>query len=457
MDDEIIYDDIGFESGSYGDPTKLFDYDFSKLFDSFGGIDIPSITDTLGSLRTDVNLADLINKDTVGFGTEYGLNPSQSRDVSSGINFEKLSDVGEFNDLSAAGRVTAEEAVRSGNALLAGTIMTPQEAMDFGIDPNTLIPVASDVTSPAMAKLAENFGLSSSGLASGIVNPSTMALVNEANKLVTGSPEVSKTGVIYPNTGSTGAINTTGTNKVQEIIRNLVGNKNNAALLAALLGGLLGLTTAPKTSTTAKGYKPSGAAPLTATRQSLTPTGVPGAGGKRFMTDVTYAAEGGLMDIISGQPNQNVTFMAAGGMPTPEEYLAGTKGLRLGDNRNYDSLIRSGYSVSDALKILPQTEGKELASGGLSNLGSYSDGGRMLKGPGDGMSDSIPATIGGKRPARLADGEFVVSADVVSGLGNGSTDAGAEVLYNMMDKVRKARTGTKKQGKQINPKKFIPV
>ena len=81
----------------------------------------------------------------------------------------------------------------------------------------------------------------------------------------------------------------------------------------------------------------------------------------------------------------------------------------------------------------------------------------MLKGPGDGMSDSIPATIGGKRPARLADGEFVVSADVVSGLGNGSTDAGAEVLYNMMDKVRKARTGTKKQGKQINPKKFTPV
>ena len=81
----------------------------------------------------------------------------------------------------------------------------------------------------------------------------------------------------------------------------------------------------------------------------------------------------------------------------------------------------------------------------------------MLKGPGDGMSDNIPATIGGKQPARLADGEFVVPADVVSHLGNGSTDAGAKQLYAMMDKIRAARTGTKKQGKQINPRKYMPA
>jgi hypothetical protein len=96
-----------------------------------------------------------------------------------------------------------------------------------------------------------------------------------------------------------------------------------------------------------------------------------------------------------------------------------------------------------------------MASGGVTDLGSYSDGGRMLKGPGDGMSDNIPATIGGKQPARLADGEFVVPADVVSHLGNGSTDAGAKQLYSMMDKVRQARTGNKKQGKEINPKKYL--
>lgn len=98
-----------------------------------------------------------------------------------------------------------------------------------------------------------------------------------------------------------------------------------------------------------------------------------------------------------------------------------------------------------------------MASGGISDLGGYSDGGRLLKGPGDGMSDSIPARIGRRQPARLADGEFVVPADVVSHLGNGSTDAGAKKLYDMMDKVRRARTGNKKQGKEINPRKYMPA
>jgi hypothetical protein len=97
------------------------------------------------------------------------------------------------------------------------------------------------------------------------------------------------------------------------------------------------------------------------------------------------------------------------------------------------------------------------AGGGLSSLGSYSDGGRMLKGPGDGMSDNIPATIGGKQPARLADGEFVVPADVVSHLGNGSTDAGAKKLYSMMDKIRKARTGKKKQAPAVKSDRFMPA
>jgi hypothetical protein len=95
-------------------------------------------------------------------------------------------------------------------------------------------------------------------------------------------------------------------------------------------------------------------------------------------------------------------------------------------------------------------------TGGIATLGAYSDGGQLLKGPGDGMSDNIPAKIGDHQPARLADGEFVIPADVVSHLGNGSTDAGAKQLYAMMDRIRKARTGNKKQGKQINPSKFLP-
>jgi hypothetical protein len=94
--------------------------------------------------------------------------------------------------------------------------------------------------------------------------------------------------------------------------------------------------------------------------------------------------------------------------------------------------------------------GLSLAKGGFAK-GGYLDG------AGDGMSDSIPATIEGKQPARLADGEFVIPADVVSHLGNGSTKAGAKHLYKMLDKVRKARTGNKKQGKQINPSKYMPA
>jgi hypothetical protein len=91
-----------------------------------------------------------------------------------------------------------------------------------------------------------------------------------------------------------------------------------------------------------------------------------------------------------------------------------------------------------------------MAGGGMSgqfDLGGYSDGGRLLRGPGDGVSDSIPATIGNKRPARLADGEFVVPARIVSELGNGSTEAGARKLYAMMDRVQRARRGTVGKGR----------
>jgi hypothetical protein len=98
-----------------------------------------------------------------------------------------------------------------------------------------------------------------------------------------------------------------------------------------------------------------------------------------------------------------------------------------------------------------------LAGGGMSNLGGYSDGGRLLKGPGDGVSDSIPATIGGKQPARLATGEFVVPARIVSELGNGSTDAGAQRLYAMMDRVQKARRKTKNVAADTKARKHLPA
>lgn len=110
--------------------------------------------------------------------------------------------------------------------------------------------------------------------------------------------------------------------------------------------------------------------------------------------------------------------------------------------------------------VNPMTGQMKFGSGGIADLGGYSDGGRLLRGPGDGVSDSIPAMIGNKQPARLADGEFVVPARIVSELGNGSTDAGAKQLYAMMDRVQKGRRKTVGKGKvaaNTNAAKYLPA
>jgi hypothetical protein len=101
---------------------------------------------------------------------------------------------------------------------------------------------------------------------------------------------------------------------------------------------------------------------------------------------------------------------------------------------------------------------QEAAHGGLMGLarGGRAMPPRYLRGQTDGMADKIPSNIDGVQPAKLSHGEFVIPADVVSHLGNGNSDAGAKVLYKMMDRVRHARTGNKKQGRQINPEKFTP-
>jgi hypothetical protein len=110
------------------------------------------------------------------------------------------------------------------------------------------------------------------------------------------------------------------------------------------------------------------------------------------------------------------------------------------------AMAPSGGGTVDQMSGEPNMQGTRMATGGISdahyNLGGYSDGGRLLRGPGDGVSDDIPAMIGEKQPARLADGEFVVPARIVSELGNGSTEAGARKLYAMMDRVQSARKKT---------------
>jgi hypothetical protein len=150
------------------------------------------------------------------------------------------------------------------------------------------------------------------------------------------------------------------------------------------------------------------------------------------------AGLGALGAAIGAGPESN--------MPGEEKYDGPLSRFRY-DPDKYRRGMRSGG-------LMDTEPARRMAAGGL---GSYSDGGQMLKGPGDGMSDDIPASIGDEQPARLADGEFVVPADVVSGIGNGSTDAGAEALYAMLDRVRKARTGRTEQAPEIDAQRMMPA
>jgi hypothetical protein len=124
------------------------------------------------------------------------------------------------------------------------------------------------------------------------------------------------------------------------------------------------------------------------------------------------------------------------------------------------NMAPSGGGTVNMMSGEPNMQGTRMAMGGVTDLGGYSDGGRLLRGPGDGVSDSIPAQIGNKQPARLADGEFVVPARVVSELGNGSTEAGAKQLYKMLDRVQQARGKTTAKGKvakNTNAAKLLPA
>jgi hypothetical protein len=134
-----------------------------------------------------------------------------------------------------------------------------------------------------------------------------------------------------------------------------------------------------------------------------------------------------------------------------------TMSINLGNSRFNRNFGIDDTMQSRILNSLPSNNMQSrIMNYGISPIQAYEKGG-YLNGNGDGMSDSIPATIEGKQPARLADGEFVVPADVVSHLGNGSTKAGSKRLYAMLDKVRKARTGHTKQGKKIKPEKYMPA
>jgi hypothetical protein len=113
----------------------------------------------------------------------------------------------------------------------------------------------------------------------------------------------------------------------------------------------------------------------------------------------------------------------------------------------------AGILGMDEAEVQRQYDAAGFAAGGLASLKPK---GYYLGGATDGMADKIPAQIAGAQPAALSDGEFVIPADVVSHLGNGNSNAGAKQLYDMMERIRKARTGTPEQGKRVNPAQFVP-
>jgi len=178
------------------------------------------------------------------------------------------------------------------------------------------------------------------------------------------------------------------------------------------------------------------------------------------------AADGGIIALAAGGPVENMSNNAAIGANTMYPMANMTTSAFATPYQDpratnmMSAMAPSGGGTVDAMSGEPNMQGTRLAAGGLSDLGGYSDGGRLLRGPGDGVSDSIPAQIGQNQPARLADGEFVVPARIVSELGNGSTEAGAKQLYKMLDRVQNARGKTTSKGKvakNTNAAKYLPA
>ena len=187
--------------------------------------------------------------------------------------------------------------------------------------------------------------------------------------------------------------------------------------------------------------------------------------GTKFGTGSATAAVTGSMGMAALDEEQKyLDQQKAAGSIADTEYQEGIARIQAARKRAEEAVLANPYQFAMGGQVDDELGGDYSAMGmdqgnlqkGLFGRG-YAEGGtpRFLSGGGDGMSDSIHATINGKQPARLADGEFVIPADVVSGIGNGSSKAGAKRLYGMMDRVRKERTGTTKQAKAINSAKLM--
>lgn len=187
------------------------------------------------------------------------------------------------------------------------------------------------------------------------------------------------------------------------------------------------------------GYADGGVIP-----NAMAPGGLAALQGMRDGYGAMQTATGDEVQMASGgdlNKKKRATYTSAAKLAAMNPYQAGIAEL---NNAKYAANMSGDFSIPTRMQE-------------LGDIPLRAARGTYLKGAGDGMSDSIPATINGTQPARLADGEFVVPADVVSHIGNGSSDAGAKKLYKMMDKVRMARTGKKSQAPAVKTDKYMPA
>jgi len=221
--------------------------------------------------------------------------------------------------------------------------------------------------------------------------------------------------------------------------------------VAGAAGGLYGLYQAnkPQEKVGYQGKIPEYTAVRERVPMTYDPTRRPGSSGQQYFTAPSFVKKGDTtaIDAARSAALEQATAMASANTANParQSLPASTPVTSPAGGGTAAVMPRPASSVIQDLPV------PKYAAGGIAGMAQ----GRYLGGATDGMADKIPARIGGKQEARLSHGEFVIPADVVSHLGNGNSEAGAKRLYSMMDKIRTARTGTKKQGKQINPDKFL--
>jgi len=289
----------------------------------------------------------------------------------------------------------------------------------IGIDPSTTSDW-SNADSPSNAEILQEIGYEDPGVISTVSN-----FLKSAG---TGALNFLKGQFTDPKTGA-------------------VNWRNVAAAAGGLYGAYQSQQAQPKTGYQGKIPKYE-AVRETVQGSQYDPNRRPGSGGQRYFSDMTYTAPGEAATTARAAAKEQAAGLATLNRENPARQ-APTPTREAAERGAESDRAREG---TDASKVIEKVPVPKYAHGGITALAQ----GRYLGGATDGMADKIPARIDGKQEAKLSHGEFVIPADVVGHLGNGNSEAGAQRLYEMMDRIRKARTGTTKQGKQVNPNKFLP-